>query len=349
MRRVTHTAYPLVEAVQEVGPEQPQTASFLNQRYFEFERRLAYPQSQDPADWQRWRRRLRRALRRTLCLDQLGGVPTPQPRVLKTEEGDGYQRLKLAYETLPRNWVSAYLLVPHGGPSTKPAAICPHGHVQGGKEGVVNPKNAPGVAYGHELARRGLVVLAPDNAGMGERDMASDQDSASDGCRLAWNRLNQMGLDLTGLRVFDLMAGLELLKSRPDVDPRRLGCAGLSGGCWLSQVLTALDHRLKAVVLSGFFTTFAQTVWHGHCICHHPFGIGRLCDMPDLSALIAPRPQFVESGAQDTPYPPEPAFTLVRRAYELLDASQRLGLDLYEGGHMFHGEVSIPWLIEQLS
>ena len=111
MRRVTHTAYPLVEAVQEVGPEQPQTASFLHQRYFEFERRLAYPQSRDPADWQQWRRRLRQALRRTLCLDQLGGVPTPQPRVLKTEGGDGYQRLKLAYETLPGNWVSAYLLV----------------------------------------------------------------------------------------------------------------------------------------------------------------------------------------------------------------------------------------------
>ena len=83
-----------------------------------------------------------------------------------------------------------------------------------------------------------------------------------------------MGLDLTGLRVFDLMAALNLLAARPDVDSRRIGCAGLSGGCWLSQVLTALDGRVRAVVLSGFFTTFVQTVWHSHCICHHPFGIG---------------------------------------------------------------------------
>jgi hypothetical protein len=206
-----------------------------------------------------------------------------------------------------------------------------------------------GMAYGREFARRGLVVLAPDNAGMGERDVEPDQvGPKKNGCWLAWVRLNQMGLDLTGLRVFDLMAGLNLLTSRPDVDTRRIGCAGLSGGCWLSQVLTALDRRIKAVILSGFFMTFVQTTWHGHCICHHPFGIGRFCDMPDLSALIAPRPQFVESGKQDTDYPFEPAFTMVQNAYDLLCVPDRLGLDRYDGGHMFRGEVSIPWMVEQL-
>ena len=94
------------------------------------------------------------------------------------------------------------------------------------------------------------------------------------GCWWVWTRLNQMGLDLTGLRVFDLMAGISLLASRDDVDSRRIGAAGLSGGCWLSQVLSALDLRVKAVVLSGFFTTFVQTVWHGHCVCHHPLRSG---------------------------------------------------------------------------
>jgi hypothetical protein len=339
----------LIEPLRPVGPDQPWTASYLNRRYVDLERRLAYPESRDPEVWKTWRRRLRRALRKTLRLDQLGSVPVPRPVILGTTEGDGYQRQKIAYETLLGNWVSAYLLIPHGDERRRPAVICPHGHVKGGKEGVVNPENALGVAYGHELARRGFVVLAPDNAGMGERDVPSDQTvQKSGGCWLVWARLNQMGLDLTGLRVFDLMAGIGLLSARPDVDPRRIGCAGLSGGCWLSQVATALDYRIRAVILSGFFTTFVQTVWHGHCICHHPFGIGRLCDLPDLSALIAPRPQFVESGNQDTPYPLEPAFTMVQRAYDMSGAPDRLGLDRYDGGHMFHGEVSIPWMVEQL-
>ena len=244
---------PLIERRQSTGPEQPQFAAFMNQRYFDFERQLTYPESRDAAHWQRWRRALRRALRRTLCLDQLEPAPTPLPSILETIEEDGYTRHRIAYETLAGNWVSAYLLVPPGT-EEKPAILCPHGHVPGAKEGVVNPANAPGMAYGREFARRGLVVLAPDNAGMGERDADNLLSGSTGGCMQAWVRLNHMGLDLTGLRVFDLMAGINLLAARPDVDARRLGCAGLSGGCWLSQVLTALERRIGAVVLSGFFS-----------------------------------------------------------------------------------------------
>lgn len=65
MRRVTQTGYPLIEPIRPVGPEQPQTAFYLNNRYFELERRLAYPESRNHDDWKRWRRQLRRALQRT--------------------------------------------------------------------------------------------------------------------------------------------------------------------------------------------------------------------------------------------------------------------------------------------
>ena len=347
MRRVTRTKKSLVEKRSRSERDQFQSAAFLNEHYFEFQRELAYPESRDLEDWKRWRRKLRGALRKTLCLDELGKAPTPRPAVEEEIETADYIRQKVVYETFAGSWVSAYLLIPSRGPERKPAVICPHGHVRGAKEGVVNPEFSLGAAYGHELARRGAIVLAPDNAGMGERDVC-DPDAGERGCRLVWFRLNQMGLDLTGFRVFDLMAGINLLTARNDVDGRRIGCAGLSGGCWLSQVLTALDRRIKAVILSGFFTTFVQTAWHGHCICHHPFGIGRICDMPDISALIAPRPQFVESGISDAPYPHEPAFGMVRNAYELLDAGENLGLHRYRGGHMFHGGKSIPWLMATL-
>ena len=346
MRRVTGSGRMRVDPQSE-DPGHLQTATYLNNRYFDFERKLAYPECRDRDAWRLWRRRLRRALRSTLGLDRMGPVPTPDPIVLETVERDGYTRHKISYETLPGNVVFAYLLLPHTD-SRRPAAICPHGHGMEGKEGVVDQEHAFGVAYGHELAMRGMVVLAPDNAGMGERDIPKEEVRKSSGCMLAWARLNHMGWDLTGLRIFDLMAGLNLLTARTDVDVRRIGCAGLSGGCWLSQVLTALDRRIKAVILSGFFTTFVQTVWHGHCICHHPHGIGLFCDLPDLSALIAPRPQFVESGIQDTSYPHEPAYSMVRKAYGLLDAEERLEIDRYDGGHLFRGEVSIPWLVSRL-
>ena len=261
MRRVTPTGQPLIEPRHPLGPhELPSTLRYLNDHYFDFERALPYPRTDDPVAWRSWRGRLRRALRRTLALPQLGPVPLPQPLVLETIECDGYRRHKLAYETLPGNWARAYLLVPDDDDepaAPRAAVLCPHGHVNGNSRAVADPEQAAvanvGVPYAHEFAVRGLVALAPEHAGMGERGGGPEHDPTKSpgACQALWVRLNHMGLDLTGLRVFDLMAALNLLAARPDVDSRRIGCAGLSGGCWLSQVLTAMDRRVRAVVLFG--------------------------------------------------------------------------------------------------
>jgi hypothetical protein len=70
--------------------------------------------------------------------------------------------------------------------------------------------------------------------------------------------------------------------------------------------------------------------------------------MPDISALIAPRPQFVESGSKDVDYPVEPAYSMVKRAYELLGAGGNLEIDIFDGGHRFNASKSVPWMVEQL-
>lgn len=307
---------------------------------------MPFPQAASPSAWSAWRRRLRAALRKSLAIDLLGRPPVPRPRIRRTLDQGSYLRHQIEYQTLPGNLVRAFLLVPKAGPARLPAVICPHGHVPGGSEGVVDPGQSLGAAYGHELAQAGAVVLAPDNAGNAARH---DGRPLKDGCESLWRRLNHVGLDLTGFRIWELMAGLNLLQAHPRVDPRRLGAAGLSGGCWLSQVLSALDTRVRAAVLSGYFSTFRQTAWVGHCICHHPKGIGAVCEMHDIAALIAPRPLMIESGTHDLPYPVEPAFSHTRRAYRLVGAPGNLFLHRYDGGHLFHGTRSLPWLMRQLT
>lgn len=322
------------------------TADYLDARYRPFDRRLGFPRTRSKRVWARWRKELREALRDTLTLEALGEVPVPALEVIRSKQCESYVRHEVEYETLPGSRVRAFLLIPDRGPARKPAVVCPHGHVPGASEGTVDPQQSLGAAYAHELAKRGVVTLSPDNAGNGARDVAPGE--AVRGCDLLWRRLNHVGLDLTGFRVFELMAAVNLLERHPEVHPGRIGAAGLSGGCWLSQVLTALDDRIRAVVLSGYYSTFEQTAWVGHCLCHHPRGIGLLCDMPDLSALIAPRPLFVESGRQDLPYPVEPAFSITQEAYRLLDAEENLHLHRYVGGHKFHGKKSLPWLVSEL-
>ncbi len=292
-------------------------------------------------EWRTWRGRLLPEL-----WERFGPFPDKaaplKPKIVSTQAFDTFTHHKLIYSSREDVPIPAHLLIPHGITGKTPAVLCIHGHVRSGKEDVAFGAGEYGVPYGRALAERGVITLCPDNAGMGERAHPSG------GCDFLWRRLNLLGYDLTGYRVYDLMRGVDYLRSLPEVDGDRIGSAGLSGGCWLGMVHAALDDRVKAAVLSGFFTTFAQTSWVGHCICHHPKGIGEVCEMPDIAGLIAPRPIFVEWGTEDTSRPVHPAFEMARKIYRAAGAAESIALHEFEGGHLFSGEKSLPWLVRSL-
>jgi len=357
MKKIYDEKYSMMDKLYEASPQTPSTAYWLMQNYVEMERELPFPETADKQAWDVWKKNLRSRLRELMYIDTWGDITrVPEYEIWGEEKCNGYIKQKISFESVPGNYAIAYILIPEGIEGKVPGVICPCGHV--GKYGslcVIEPEKAQstgyGVAYGYELTKQGCVTITIENAGYAERDIPEgnyDPNGHTVSCDLLFRRLNHIGRDLTGLRIYELTLCLNILCSLPMVDAGKIGVAGLSGGCWLSQVLSALDDRIRAVVLSGYFTTFAQTAWNGHCLCHHPHGIGKVCDMTDLSALIAPRPQFVESGAQDIYYPPEPAYSIVTRAYQYWDAEDSLQIHVYDGGHMFKGERSIPWLVETL-
>jgi len=292
-------------------------------------------------EWERWRAGLLPALRSVLGpLPKPGAAPPYE--VLARDEFPAYARLKIVYEATLGDPVPAYLLLPRGRTAPGPATLCIHGHVPGGKESVVQATERIGIPYGAALAEMGVVTLCPDNAGMGERD-------GGGGCQLLWRRLNYLGMDVTGRRVGDLIRAMDLLAALPEVDSARIGSVGFSLGCWLAMVHAALDGRVRACVLSGYFTTLAQTSWVGHCICHHPKGIGLVCEMPDIAGLIAPRAVCVEWGREDTSRPADPAFGVAQRIWQAAGAGDALELVRFNGDHRFDGTASLPWLAAQLS
>lgn len=360
MKRVFNYANPYIDLKTNTDSNNPIAAFYLTNLCYELSRELPFPESKDENIWTEWRKSLRESLAKVLTLEKLGEPSAPTYEIIETTEEKeyGYTRKKIAYETLKDNWATAYLLMPHKIVKPVPAVLAVHGHFKGGAKSVVFPGQVPGKAIAHEFAMRGFVAFAPENAGMAspaqwgtcERDVPDSyiQGQRMGGCDLLFRRLTHLGLDISGFRVFELQTALNIFSGIAEVDPDKIGCAGISGGCWLSQLLTALDMRIKAVILCSYFTTFEQTAWIGHCVCHHPFGIGNICDMPDVSALIAPRPQFVESGSKDVDYPVEPAYSMVKQAYELLDAGDNLDIDIFNGGHKFNAEKSVPWMINKL-
>ena len=253
------------------------------------------------AGWERWRTGLLSALR-----GAFGDIPSPAPppafEAVETIESERHVRKKIVCETRVGVPVPAWLCVPRGIERPAPGVLCIHGHGPHGKDALVDrAASETGLPFATALADKGCVTLAPEHAGFGERDSGGR-------CNLLHARLNLLGIDLTGYRVHDLVRATDLLASLPEVDERRIADVGFSLGCWLAEVHTAFDARVRATVLSGWFTTLAQTVWTGHCVCHRTLGLGAICETPDIIGLAAPRPVDRE------PSTPHPSFDQFRKS-----------------------------------
>lgn len=324
--------------------------------------RLGLPEHlASPADLARWQGELRAAL-----WPVLGVTPEPEQPVatdlLDTEQCDGYRRRHLRYAGAFGGTGTAYLLIPDGAPGpARPGLLCLHGHGGNlGKALVVGlPPDAEAAAmisrlhydFAVAFAKHGYVTLAPDALGFGER--APDR---SGGYHTAMGLVAEyLGCALTGLRLLDDRRALTVLAAQPEVDERRLGAVGLSEGGKRALFLAAVDERVRAAVVSGYFTTLRQEVltWRrlqGWDLCNHLFGLLRLCDLPDIAALVAPRPLLVQSGRQDPLYgvqEAEAGFATVRRAYDV-SADPACALDLFDGEHVFHLPPAEAWFARHL-
>jgi dienelactone hydrolase len=97
-----------------------------------------------------------------------------------------------------------------------------------------------------------------------------------------------LGQTFAGAVLTDDLIALTVLASEDRVDPERLGTFGFSGGGGRSLLLAALDHRIKACVVSCMMATFRSLVpteLDSHSWLLHIPGLWSLSDWPDLTAM----------------------------------------------------------------
>src|SRR5207253_5869723 len=70
------------------------------------------------------------------------------------------------------------------------------------------------------------------------------------------------GFTWGGVLVWDDIRTVDYLQTRPEVDPNRIACAGLSVGGWRSVFLAGLDPRIKAACVVGWMTSFRYLIPH---------------------------------------------------------------------------------------
>jgi dienelactone hydrolase len=303
-----------------------------------------------------WRERARERLAQLL-----GPMPEPVPldvEVVETVDCGSYRREKLVFDTESVMSVPAYLLVPHDLTGPGPAVLAQHGHGPGKSEvcGLSDGESRAAVEehngdYAHRLASRGYVVLAPDLRCFGERADWTPPDKY--GCDLNLVHAVMAGVNPLADNLWDLARALDVLEQHPLVDPARIGMVGLSYGGTVTLFLAALDERVHAAVVSGFFSSWiaAHRVPWNMCGSQVLPGMLGALEHVHLGALVAPRPLLVETGTQDPLFPVDvarPEMVTLARVYRALGVPERLEHDVFEGGHRWNGERAYPFLARWL-
>ena len=198
-----------------------------------------------------------------------------------------------------------------------------------------------------DLALHGLVMLAIDPWGQGEREQYPAPSGGRPLVPPGTFEHSYSGLQclLTGGGVcryfaWDAVRAVDVLAALPEVDPARIGVAGNSGGGVQTTMLMMADERLAAAMPCTFITALPQFFRTGQTLDAELCFAASLAvgiDHADLLAGFAPRPLLVGGAAYD--YFPvegtEHAFQEARRLYALQGAADRIGLAVGRHLHSF--------------
>jgi dienelactone hydrolase len=322
-------------------------------------------QAHTPAEGQEWQKRTRTALAQTIGL-QTENQTALNPQLIESVNKGDYTRDKLIIQTGLHTSMPFYLLMPHAAPRPLPVVMALHGHGYGVKDIVglwedgAERDNPDGYHkdFAVALCRSGFAVAAPEIACFGERrtdfsylNSGSGQEQPSSCAHAAFLAFH-LGRSVLGMRVQDGMRLVDYLETRPELDIQHLGAMGISGGGMHAFFSTCLDPRIKACVVSGYYSTFRDSVLAmSHCACNFVPGLGQFGEMYDLVGLLAPRPLLIESGSHDPIFPREAVERSVKRAmevYNVFAAGYQIQTDFFEGRHEISGRKAYQFLQEKL-
>jgi dienelactone hydrolase len=305
-------------------------------------------------------------------------VTNPRPRILERVDRGDYVRERLNFWTTPDVEVPCYFLIPKRAKFPVPAVVALHDHggfYYWGKEKLVETDNEhpmlaayrkeyyDGVSFPASLAQRGYAVIVIDMFYHGERRLILDEDlergtndrskhepeetirqinrRAGSSEEIVFRNILHSGFTWGGVLVWDDIRTVDYLLTRPEVDPNRIACVGLSLGGWRTVFLAGLDPRIKAACVVGWMTSFRYLIPH-YEVYTVPSGMvpGLLeyMDYPDIGSLAMSNALLVVHGQQDTLFPPDgvkAAIDNLRQSYQAIGKPERFDTLFFDGPHKF--------------
>jgi dienelactone hydrolase len=278
----------------------------------------------------------RRTEVRQQLLVALGLWPMPEksplhPVIHGKIDRDDYTVEKVYFASMPGHYVSGNLYRPKGRDGKVPGILCPHGHWANGRfydAGAANgekqikskaEERIEGARYPLQarcamLARLGCVVFHYDMVGVADSKAIPHAAGFAD---VAGELRLQSAM---GLQSWNSIRALDFLTSLPDVDSRRIGVTGASGGGTQTFILGAIDDR-PAV---AFPAVMVSTAMQGGCVCENVsylrIGTGNV----EFAAMFAPKPLAMSAADDWTKEIESKGLPELKALYKLFDSENAI-------------------------
>ena len=269
-------------------------------------------------------------------LEQIGGLPVRDcpldPRITRiTDQGD-YTVESVVFLARTGVYVTASLYIPKGLTEPSPAVLYLSGHTD-------NSRMAPRYQeVCQTLVNAGLIVLAIDPVGQGERKSFYDPATGENPVPNSVPDHDCCGVPSLATGRFiewyfisDQMAAVDYMLTRPEIDPKRIGVTGCSGGGLQSLSMMTVDDRIAAAAPATFTSTRreiqytcqsqdSEQIWPG-CAA---YGF----DHFEPLLIFAPKPVLLLTVSSDF-FPIEGAYEVyneARRIYALFGKEENISI-----------------------
>jgi hypothetical protein len=330
-----------------------------------------------PKSPEEWKTRAEQVRQQILVANGLWPMPerTPlNPVIHGKVEREGFTVERVFFESYPGHFVTGSLFRPTGRTGKLPGVLCPYGHWANGRFYSNSVKNVrQEIAHGAErfevggryplqarcmqLARMGCVVFHYDMISVADSQQLPNV-AHHPGPRPQLDTPKDWGFystqaelrlqSIMGLQTYNSLRALDFLCELPDVDAKRIGVTGASGGGTQTFILCAIDDRPAVAVPAVMVSTGMQ----GGCTCENcsllRLGTGNV----EFAAMFAPKPLCL-IGANDwtveiaTKGGPE-----LKQLYSLLGAKNKLQISPHnQFGHNYNyvsREVMYQWMNRHL-
>ncbi|MFC1614458.1 alpha/beta hydrolase family protein [Gemmatimonadota bacterium] len=272
----------------------------------------------------------------------LGPWPEKTPlnaRVTGTVNRPGYRIEKVIYESQPGFYVTGCLFIPDNIEGPSPAILNVIGHT--------------GIAFRGEgyqrliynLVNKKFIVFAIDPVGQGERLQYFDPElgkSVVGGSTAEHSYVGRQcflaGYSVARYFTWDGIRAVDYLLTRKEVDARRIGITGISGGGTQTSYIWAVDDRLAAAAPTCYITGFRrllesigpqdaeQNIFHG---------IAKGITHADFLEVQAPKPTLIAATTRDffSIQGARETFKEVQRSYKALGNETDITLVEDDYGH----------------